>query len=102
MRILLEILLVASLALAAVRFLRPPWRGRVLNVFKAWITVRAFWLLLAHPVSLEDGTRVVAWRLILDQLALVEAGTFWTFVGLAATMAARAYICQRRCKTLRR
>jgi hypothetical protein len=31
--------------------------GRALSVLKAWFTVRVFWLLLAHPVKLEDGSR---------------------------------------------
>ena len=43
----------------------------------------AFWLLLSHPIALEDGTRVAAWRLIEQQLARIDAATFWTFVGLA-------------------
>jgi uncharacterized protein (TIRG00374 family) len=83
MLILLEILVIAVLALLVTRFAREPWRGRSLNLLKAWVTVRAFWLLLAHPVAMEGGSKVVAGRLILDQLSRIDAGTFWTFVLLA-------------------
>ena len=69
MFVLLEILLVATLALVVARTVGPPWRGRLFNVFKAWVTVRAFWLLLTHPVKMEDGSQVVAGRLVLDTLA---------------------------------
>ena len=68
MNILLEILAVALFAVAVARTAPEPWRGRVLNVLKAYVTVRAFWLLLTHPVKMEDGSHVVAWRLILEQL----------------------------------
>ena len=64
MTILLEILLIALVAVGVARLVREPWRGRGLNLLKAWVTIRAFWLLLSHPVSMEDGSQVVAWRLI--------------------------------------
>jgi arylsulfatase A-like enzyme/uncharacterized membrane protein YbhN (UPF0104 family) len=99
MRILLEIVVVALLALVAARTAPPPWRGRLLNLFKAYVTVRAFWLLLAHEVAMapdqiaelnlagvvpEGAQHVPAWRLILAQLQRIDASTFWTFVALAA------------------
>jgi arylsulfatase A-like enzyme/uncharacterized membrane protein YbhN (UPF0104 family) len=84
MKILLEILLVALAALATARFAAQPWRGRLLNLLKAWVTVRAFWLLLMHPVQTQDGGHVVAWRLILETLHSIDAGTFWFFVACAA------------------
>ena len=84
MMILLEILGVAIAALLVARLVPEPTRGRVLNVLKAWVTVRAFWLLLTHPVALEDGTKVIAWRLVLDTLDGIDAGAFWVFCGLAA------------------
>jgi uncharacterized protein (TIRG00374 family) len=84
MKVLLEILAVAALALGVARTLAPPWRSRALDALKAWVTLRAFWLLLAHPVALEDGTKVLAGRLVLDTLGRIDAGTFWTFCGLAA------------------
>ena len=82
--LLLEILAVAVLALLTLRLVPQPWRGRLLNLLKLWVTVRVFWLLLTHPVRLEDGTRVLAYRLVLDTLARIDAGTFWTFCALAA------------------
>ncbi len=84
MKVLLEILAIAALALVAARALAPPWRGRAHNALKAWVTLRALWLLLAHPVALEDGSRVVAGRLVLDTLQGIDASTFWIFCGLAA------------------
>jgi arylsulfatase A-like enzyme/uncharacterized membrane protein YbhN (UPF0104 family) len=82
--LLLEILAVAVLALLISRLAAQPWRGRLLNLLKLWVTVRVFWLLLLHPVRLEDGTSVLAYRLVLDTLSRIDAGTFWTFCALAA------------------
>ena len=83
MLILLEVFLLAVTAIAISRLAPEPWRGRLLSFLKAWFTVRAFWLLLSHPIAMEDGTKVVAWRLIADQLANIDAATFWTFVLIA-------------------
>ena len=84
MLLLLEILAIALLALAIQRGVPQPWRGRLQNALKLWLTIRVFWLLLVHPVKLEDGTQVVAYRLVLDTLAGIDAGTFWAFCALAA------------------
>ena len=84
--LLLEILAVAALALAAQRLVPEPWRGRLLNALKVWLTVRVFWLLLTHPVKLEDGSKVVAYRLVLDTLAGIDHRTFWTFCALSAAV----------------
>ncbi len=84
MNILLEIFAVAVLALLTARLAPDPWKGRLLNGFKLWVTIRVFWLLLAHPVTMEDGSKVVAGRLVLDTLARLEAGPFLLFCGLAA------------------
>ncbi len=84
MSILLEVVLLAVAAWLVSRFAAEPWRGRLLSVLKAWFTIRAFWLLLSHPIAMEDGTRVVAWKLIADQLERIDAATFWTFVAIAA------------------
>ena len=58
--LLLEVLFYAVSAVVLSRFGREPWKGRALGLLKAWFTVRVFWLLLAHPVKLEDGSREVA------------------------------------------
>jgi uncharacterized protein (TIRG00374 family) len=84
MMILLEIASIGFLALLVARFVAEPWRGRAFNVLKAWLTVRAFWLLLAHPVTMQDGSKVVAGRLVLDTLASLDARTFVLFCALAA------------------
>jgi len=86
MNILLEILAVGIVFVLTARLLSNPWKGRVFNVLKAWLTVRAFWLLLAHPVTMEDGSKVVAARLVLDTLKSIDATTFWTFCLLAASV----------------
>jgi len=78
--LLLEILCYALAAGLLHRFGRDPWKGRALTALKAWFTLRVFWLLFAHPVKLEDGSRVVALRLIADTLAKIDAATFWTFL----------------------
>ncbi len=84
MNLLTLSLLVALGALLLSRLTGPPWRGRLSNLSKAGFTVGAFDLLLTHPVAMEDGSKVIAWQLILDQLAKIDAGTFWLYVGLAA------------------
>jgi len=78
--LLLEIFCYALAAGLLSRFGKGPWKGRAITALKAWFTLRVFWLLFAHPVKLEDGSRVVALRLIADTLAKIDAGTFWTFV----------------------
>jgi arylsulfatase A-like enzyme/uncharacterized membrane protein YbhN (UPF0104 family) len=82
--VLLEIFSIALLALIVARFVPQPWRGRLLNVIKFGVTIWAFRLLLWHPVTLEDGSKEVAWRLVLNSLDQIDAGTFWTFVALSA------------------
>ena len=84
MLILLEILAVAVVALLVARLAPEPWRGRTLNVLKFWVTLRAFWLLLSHPVTLEDGSQIAAGRLVLDTIGNIDAGTFALYCGLAA------------------
>ena len=86
MKILAEILAVAALWFLTARFAPKTAKGWIINVLKAWVTVRAFWLLLEHPVKLADGSSVVAWKLIVEQMKTVDAGTFWTFVLLATAI----------------
>jgi arylsulfatase A-like enzyme/uncharacterized membrane protein YbhN (UPF0104 family) len=83
MMILLEILAVAIFAILVARLAPEPSRGRVLNLLKAWITIRAFWLLFTHAVTMEDGTQIAAGRLVLDTLSEIEAGTFALWCGMA-------------------
>jgi len=82
--ILLQIFAIAMAALLVARLAPEPWRGRVLNLLKAWVTVWAFWLLLTHPVTMEDGSKEIAWRLVLQTLENIDASTFWTFCLVAA------------------
>jgi arylsulfatase A-like enzyme/uncharacterized membrane protein YbhN (UPF0104 family) len=80
--LLLEVLCYAAAAVLLARFGREPWKGRAQSALKAWFTVRVFWLLLAHPVKLEDGTREPALALIWETLGGIDPATFWTFVAL--------------------
>ena len=82
--LLLEVFVYAALAVLLSRFGREPWKGRALSVLKAWFTVRVFWLLLAHPVKLEDGSREPALKLIWETLGGIDATTFWLFLACAA------------------
>jgi arylsulfatase A-like enzyme len=84
MLVLLEILLIALVAVAVARLAAEPWRGRALNGLKFWVTIRAFWLLLSHPVTLEDGSQVAAGRLVLQTLEGLEPGPFIVFCLAAA------------------
>ena len=52
-------------------------------MLKAWFTVLCFWALLTHPIEVEPGKRVIALRLIIDQLAQIDARTFWLFLAAA-------------------
>ena len=99
MPILLEILCVALLAVAVARLAPEPWRGRILNVLKGWVTLRIFWVLLQHQVRLDPAqiealhlgdevpagaTHVEAWRLIRAQLGFIDLRTFVFFCLAAA------------------
>ena len=83
MKILLEILLVALAAFAVSRLATEPWRGRLFSALKLWLTVRAVWLLSVWPMTLEDGSVVPAWQLVIDTARAIDPGIFWTFLGLA-------------------
>ena len=99
MPILLEVLCVALLAVAVARLAPEPWRGRILNVLKGWVTLRIFWVLLQHEVRLDPAqiealhlgdevpagaTHVEAWRLIRAQLGFIDLRTFVVFCLAAA------------------
>jgi len=79
-----ELLAIVVAALLAGRLLSDPWRGRVQNVLKAWLTVRIFCLLFAHEVKDTDGTLVTTGALILRALKNIDAGTFALFCFAAA------------------
>ena len=66
------------------RLLGDPWRGRVQNVLKAWLTVRIFWSLLGHEVKDTDGTPVATGTLILRALEQIDPRTFALFCLAAA------------------
>jgi uncharacterized membrane protein YbhN (UPF0104 family) len=83
MKILLEILVVALVALAVSRLAAQPWRGRLFSALKLWLTVRAVWLLSVWPMTLEDGSVVPAWELVIQTARQIDGRIFWTFLGLA-------------------
>jgi arylsulfatase A-like enzyme/uncharacterized membrane protein YbhN (UPF0104 family) len=84
--LLFELLGVALFAVVAGKFISPPWRGRIFNLLKLYLTIRMVWLLLLWPVSAADGSRVPAWNLIVDQLQLIDASVFWTFAAIGAAV----------------
>ncbi|MCG8587751.1 MAG: sulfatase-like hydrolase/transferase [Proteobacteria bacterium] len=92
--ILLEILAVALIAIGASRLLAPPWKGRAFSALKLWLTVRCVWLLLEHPVKLEEGGPAVpAWELMAQQIREIDASVFWTFVLLATGIKLVGVLC---------
>jgi arylsulfatase A-like enzyme/uncharacterized membrane protein YbhN (UPF0104 family) len=108
MSLLLEILVIAGIALAVARLVPEPWRGRGLNALKAYVTVRIFWLLLDHQVKLDPAqiealhltghvapgaTHVAAVRLILAQLSQIQLGPFLLFCALAAGIKFVGILC---------
>ena len=53
MAIIPELICVALAALVIGRVTKDPWRSRLFNVLKVWLTVRMVWLLLLWPVMTE-------------------------------------------------
>jgi arylsulfatase A-like enzyme len=86
MPILLEIFIVAVLAILAARLIPQPLRAKIMNVFKLYLTVRMVWLLLAWPMKMEDGTLAPAWSLVLDAIANIDAFTFFSFLLIGAAI----------------
>ncbi|MFP6640354.1 MAG: lysylphosphatidylglycerol synthase transmembrane domain-containing protein, partial [Myxococcota bacterium] len=84
MAILLELVCVAVAAFLVGRLAKDPWRGRLFNVLKLYLTVRMVWLLLLWPVADGSGVRVPAWNLMVDLLASIDARVFWTFAAIGA------------------
>ena len=86
MSILLEIFVVAILALLTARLVPQPLRGRIMNVFKLYLTVRMVWLLLAWPMRMENGSSAPAWTLVLDVIQNIDAFTFFSFLLVGAVI----------------
>ncbi|MCS5636682.1 MAG: lysylphosphatidylglycerol synthase domain-containing protein, partial [Myxococcota bacterium] len=84
MTILLEILGVAIAALLVGRMTTDPWRGRLFNLIKVFLTVEMVRWLLIMPFDDGTGTRAPAWQLILDQVNSIDASVFWTFAATGA------------------
>ncbi len=82
--ILVQILLLALFAILAARFTTDPWRGRLMNLAKAFATVLAFWVLFTHQVTDETGEKVAVIDLIVESMSQIEAGTFVLFCAAAA------------------
>ena len=84
--LILEVLLVAIVALVASRVLAQPWKGRFFNALKLYLTVRMVWVLATWPISTEDGGVQPAWQLVLDVIRNIDASTFWTFALIGAAV----------------
>jgi len=86
MAIILELICVALAALVIGRVTKDPWRSRLFNVLKVYLTVRMVWLLLLWPVDDGSGERVPAWNMMVDLLSSIDAGVFWTFAAIGAVV----------------
>jgi len=75
---MIQILGIALLAIIGFRLPKGKTRTRIFTFLKAWVTVFAFWVLLSHEI---DDVPVL--QLIRDQIARIDAATFWTFVLIA-------------------
>jgi hypothetical protein len=64
--------------------LPPGARSAVTTILKAAATVGAFYLLLAHKVTTEDGRHITTFQAIREHISEIQARTFWTFCALAA------------------
>jgi arylsulfatase A-like enzyme len=93
MTTLLQALAIAILAIIGLRMPKGQTRSRLFSALKAWFTVLVFWALLTHPVEMETGEKIPALQLIRDQLAGIDAGTFWLFVSLATGIKAIGMLC---------
>ena len=63
----LQMILVVVAAIATSAFVKSqPMRGRLFNLYKGWATIVLFYMLLTHQVTLEDGSRVMAGRLVFS------------------------------------
>jgi len=62
----------------------PGARSAITTILKALITVGAFYLLLAHKVTTEDGRHVTTFQAIREHIAEIDTSTFWMFCALAA------------------
>jgi arylsulfatase A-like enzyme len=93
MTTLLQALAIAILAIIGLRMPKGQTRSRLFSALKAWFTVLVFWALLTHPVEMESGEKIPALQLIRDQLAGINAGTFWLFVSLATGIKAIGMLC---------
>jgi arylsulfatase A-like enzyme/uncharacterized membrane protein YbhN (UPF0104 family) len=88
MTTLLQAIAIAALAIIGLRMPQGQTRSRLFSALKAWFTILVFWQLLSHPIELESGETKIAWRLIRDLLAKINAGTFWLFVSMATAIKA--------------
>ncbi len=86
MSLILELLLYAIAAFAVSRVVQQPWRARIYNALKIWLTVRMVWVLAVWPITSESGGVVPAWQLVVDVLRNIDAATFWTFAGIGAAI----------------
>jgi len=84
MIVLVQIAILAMLSLAVARTVDDPWRGRLLNVAKAYATVLAFWVLFTHQVTDENGDKTAVIHLIVETMRQIHSPTFLLFCGAAA------------------
>ncbi|MFQ5351610.1 MAG: YbhN family protein [Candidatus Binatia bacterium] len=64
----------------------PKIRSSVTTLIKGALTVGAFYLLLSHKVTADDGTEVTTFVAIRRYLPNIDASVFWRFVFLATAV----------------
>ncbi|MFQ5698595.1 MAG: sulfatase-like hydrolase/transferase [Myxococcota bacterium] len=88
--LMIELAALAALALATRRLARPPWRGRIILVLKAYLTLRVFSLILLHRVNGQTITEILgALAQQLDLETLIEFSLLATgvrMVGIGASI----------------
>ncbi len=66
------------------RGLPPRARSFVTTGLKALVTVGAFYLLLTHKVTTEDGRHITTFQAIVEHIPNIDASRFWLFCAVAA------------------
>jgi len=59
-------------------------RSIITTTAKAIITVGAFYLLLTHKVTTDDGRHITTFQAIAEHIPNIDVRTFWKFVAAAA------------------
>jgi uncharacterized protein (TIRG00374 family) len=75
------------------RSIPPRTRSIITTSLKAVVTVLAFYLLLTHKVTTDDGRHITTFRAIAEHIPNIDPRTFWTFVAMAAGVKFIGILC---------